>query len=223
MGKLTETLKQMGYTFLEAARPQWPVPQLRVRSPRGQELVLGRDEQPCFFPGDTDGIPDNDWTGEDGVRTTACAVYCDYYALDREGCCRLLHACSCRVWEYLAAQRARIGLVGVKVAAPEQFFVLETHDIGLGVGILEAGRYADGRFVAQAVSAGGGPVLRMHFRHLPERGQAQDGALIALIEQGLMDGTLTDPEDSGWLDPHGTLADNCQRLRTESGATPLGK
>ena len=68
MGKLIEHLKRMGYAFQEG-NPIATIPvddqtvtinELRVESPEGQLILLRQDSTPILFPGDTDGIPEND-------------------------------------------------------------------------------------------------------------------------------------------------------------------
>ena len=220
MGKLTDTLKAMGYELLEepstaSADRLSQVHNLRARSIHGQSILLSRDETPILFPGDTDGIPNNDWTGEDGVRTTHAEVYRDYYGMDDESYCMLVHGMSRRSWDYLEGEKQRIGLTGMKEAPPESFFVLDEFDVGRGVGTMEAGRYADGRFVAQSLPDPLNDeenVLRMHFTRLPEKTDAEDGLIIRQVESDLMHsrrGERFTCADCGvqkhWLDIPGTL------------------
>lgn len=225
MGKITDTLINMGYTFTADAQNLGPVSRLLVRSPRGQEMALGRNEQALLFPGDTDGIPDNDWTGADGVTYTSGSIYRDYYGMDDEAYSQFLYGHSLRTREYLKARKADIGLTSYKFAAPELFFVLDTFTLDNGNGTLEAGRYSDGRFVAQAVEVKGGQVLRMHFAHLPDLQQAREGVLIVALEQGFLDGTLDDDAGDGghWLDTPGDLQDKYDTLMTMGGQKPQGK
>ncbi len=223
MGKLTDTLTKMGYTFIADEVPAGTVPRLRVRSPRGQEIILGRNEQALLFPGDTDGIPDNDWTGADGLTLTSGSIYRDYYGMDDETYCRFLYGAGTRTREYLAKRKAVIGLTTWKYAKPELFFVLDTYDLG-AQGVLEAGRYSDGRFVAQATGAPGEQVLRMHFEHLPDLAQAAEGAVIAAAEQGFLTGTLHDhPDGAHWLDTPGGINEKYGQLTGQGGNVPLGK
>lgn len=194
MGKLVETLVSMGYEFQEG-NPAITVEQdgkaiqineLRVHSPEGQIILLKRDDTPILFPGDTDGIPANDRTGEDGVRSTCAEVYRDYYGLDDESMSYLLYNYSLRTKEYLDQEKARIGLSSVKEGAPEAFFVLDEFNVGMGIGLIETGRYADGRFVAQSTSQSlyeDADVLRMHFDHLPDQQDVEDAVIIRKMER----------------------------------------
>lgn len=225
MGKITDTLIKMGYSFTEDARTEGTVPRLRVRSPRGQEMVLVRSEQALLFPGDTDGIPDNDWTGADGLTVTSGSIYRDYYSMDDEAYCRFLHGSSLRTREYLSGRKEAIGLKSYKFAPPEPFFVLDTYMLAGGKGTMEAGRYSDGRFVAQAVEGQGGNVLRMHFAHLPDLEQTEEAVLIAQLERGFVEGTLRDDThaDAHWLDTPGSLRKKYEHLMTMGGPDAAGK
>lgn len=194
MGKLIEELQRMGYTFQEGnpmasvqrGEDSLQVNELRVESPEGQIILLKRDQTPILFPGDTDGNPHNDFAGEDGVRTTCAAVYQDYYGLDDEGLSMLLYNYSLRTKAYLDDERERIGLLSVKEGKPEAFFVLDEFNVGMGVGLIETGRYADGRFVAQSAAESlyeDADVLRMHFSHLPDRRDVEDALIIRKMER----------------------------------------
>ncbi len=223
MGKLIEDLKRMGYQFQEGnpinmvtvGEGSVQINELRVQSPEGQIILLKRDQTPILFPGDTDGLPDNDRTGEDGIRTTCAEVYRDYYALDEEAMSLLLHNYSLRTKAYLEEQRQRLGLTSVKEGPPEAFFVLDEFNVGMGVGLMEVGRYADGRFVAQSSGESlyeDADVLRMHFSHLPDQRDVEDALIIRKMERDFKLGrhretfTCSDCfEKRHWLDIPGTI------------------
>ena len=56
----------------------------------------------------------------------------------------LLYNHTLRTHQYLDEQRQRIGLISIKEGPPESFFVLDEFDVGMGIGLIETGRYADG-------------------------------------------------------------------------------
>ena len=223
MGKLIEDLQRMGYAFQEGnpistvqvGDQSVQVNELRVESPEGQLILLRRDRTPILFPGDTDGQTHNDRTGEDGIRTTCIQVYTDYYSLDEEAVTHLLHGYSLRTKRYLDQERERIGLTSVKEGPPEAFFVLDEFNVGMGVGLIETGRYADGRFVAQSASESlyeDADVLRMHFTHLPDQRDVEDALIIRKMERDFKLGrhretfTCSDClERKHWLDIPGTI------------------
>ncbi len=236
MGKLVENLKKMGYEFqegnpvvtLSSGAGSVEVKELRVASREGQIMILRRDETPLLFPGDTDGIPQNDRTGEDGIRTTTGQVYRDYYELDDESYCQLLHNYSLRTKRYLDAERERIGLVSIKESSPEAFFVLDEYDVGRGVGRMDVGRYADGRFVAQSRANSlfeGMDVLRMHFTHLPDKEDIEDALVIRKMDLDLRHGRHREvficsdcKEMRHWLDIPGSIQEKIAlRLKRKCG------
>lgn len=184
MGKLIDELKSMGYEFQEgnlvmefqAGGREVEVHDLRVKSKEGQIILLKRDMTPMLFPGKD---------GED-LRTSCGEVYRDYYELDDESMSMLLYGHSLRTHKYLQEQRDRIGLISIKEGRPESFFVLDEFDVGMGIGMMETGRYADGRFVAQSASQDyyeDADVLRMHFTHLPDQSDVEDALLIRKTER----------------------------------------
>jgi len=223
MGKLIENLISMGYQFQEGNIINTltvndravQVNELRVESPEGQIILLKRDMTPILFPGDTDGVTDNNRTGEDGIKTTFADVYRDYYALDDEAFCMLMYSYSSRTKKYLDQERVRIGLVSLKEGAPESFFVLDEFNVGMGVGLIETGRYADGRFVAQSAGESlyeDADVLRMHFTHLPDQRDVEDALIIRKMERDFKLGRHRETficsdcqEKKHWLDIPGTI------------------
>ncbi|MHC1787346.1 MAG: hypothetical protein AB9880_09830 [Christensenellales bacterium] len=240
MGKLIEDLKGMGYHFQEGnpvntvavGEKNVQVNELRVESPEGQIILLKRDLTPILFPGDTDGLPENDWTGEDGIRTNCAAIYTDFYGLDEEAACMLLYNYSLRTRHYLESERQRIGLTSVKEGSPEAFFVLDEFNVGMGVGLMEVGRYADGRFVAQSSGDSlyeDADVLRMHFTHLPDQRDVEDAMIIRKMERDFKLGrhretfTCSDCfEKKHWLDIPGSIQEKLAlRLMRKCGCTQM--
>lgn len=223
MGKLIDTLIKMGYELqegnpalaVELDNKTIQINELRVHSPEGQIILLKRDETPILFPGDTDGLPHNDRTGEDGVRTTFAEVYRDYYDLDDEAMSYLLYNYSLRTKQYLDSEKARIGLSSVKEGAPEAFFVLDEFNVGMGIGVVETGRYADGRFVAQSAAQTlyeDADVLRMHFDHLPDKQDVEDAITVRKMERDFKLGRHRETFTCGdclqkrhWLDIPGSI------------------
>lgn len=222
MGKLVDRLIQMGYEFqegnpvaaIQVGDGQRPINELRVQSPDGQIMLLKRDYTPILFPGDTDGDPSNDRTG-DGVRSTCAEVYQDYYDLNEEAMSVLLYNYSLRSKEYLDAERKRIGLSSVKEGPPEAFFVLNEFNVGMGIGMMETGRYADGRFVAQSGSESlyeDADVLRIHFDHLPTQQDVEDALIVRKMERDFKLGRHRETFTCGdclqkrhWLDIPGSI------------------
>ncbi len=242
MGKLIETLRLMGYAFQEG-NPVTTVPlgdqsvminELRVESPEGQLVLLKQDTTPMLFPGDTEGLPHNDYAGEDGVRTTCIRVYRDYYGLDDQGVCLLMHRYSLRTKQYLDGEKRRMGLIGMKEGPPEAFFVLDEFNVGMGIGLMETGRYADGRFVAQSASESlyeDADVLRMHFTHLPEQRDVEDALVVRKLQRDFRLGrhretfTCSDClQRRHWLDIPGTLQEKLAlRLMRKCGCLNQGE
>lgn len=195
MGKLIEQIQSLGYYFTEG-EPILSVPspdggfteirRLSVSQTRGQQTMrLKHDDSPTMFPG---GLSLREGTHSaliEGVKTTCGAIYRDYYGLDDNGYAILLYNYSGRTKEYLDSEKARIGLIDYKDGMPEQFFSLKQYTIGQGIGEVDAGQYADGRFVAQSSR----PlfeedfVLRLHFTRLPSQQDVEDAVTIRKIER----------------------------------------
>lgn len=212
MGKLINELKDMGYEFQEGnlvmeiviEGKSVEVHELRVKSAEGQIILLKRDKTPMLFPGK-----------EIDVRTTCADVYRNYYGLDDEGMAMLMYNHSLRTHNYLLDQRERIGLISIKEGPPESFFVLDEFDVGMGIGIIETGRYADGRFVAQSASEAfydDADVLRMHFTHLPDEEDVEDALLIRKTERDFKLGRHRETfvcvdcgQKKHWLDIEGSM------------------
>lgn len=222
MGKLIDELKDMGYEFqegnlvleLESAGRPVEIHELRVKSSEGQIILLKRDMTPMLFPG----------KDREDVRTTCGDVYRDFYGLDDEGMAMLLYNHSLRTHNYLNEQRERIGLISIKEGPPESFFVLDEFDVGMGVGLIETGRYADGRFVAQSANEGfyeDADVLRMHFTHLPDENDVEMALLIRKTERDFKLGRHRESfecavcgQTKHWLDIPGTMKEKLS-LRSE--------
>lgn len=226
MGKLINELKDMGYEFqegnlvmeVEVAGKQVEIHDLRVKSAEGQIILLKRDMTPMLFPGKE----------REDVRTTCGDVYRDFYGLDEEGMAMLLYNHSMRTRRYFEEQREKIGLISIKEGPPESFFVLDDFDVGMGIGLIETGRYADGRFVAQSASEtfyDDADVLRMHFTHLPDEKDVESALLIRKTERDFKLGRhreYFDCQDCGqkkhWLDIPGTLKEKLDlRLMRKCG------
>lgn len=196
LGKLTEQIQGLGYRFTEG-KPLLSVPspeggfieirELTVeRTTGGQVLVLKHDGSPTMFPGRMvfrQGVLDASLM--DGVKTTCGAIYRDYYGLDDNSYSMLLYNYSGRTKAFLDAEKARIGLIDYKEGMPEQFFALERYTIEQGIGEVEVGQYADGRFVVQSAR----PlfeedyVLRMHFKRFPTREEVEIAVTIRKVER----------------------------------------
>lgn len=224
MGTLTEQISRQGYRFIEG-RPLRSVPQddalreiheLRVRAESGQEVVLKCDTSPTMFP-----TPDGD------ITTSCDAIYRDYYGLDENALTLLLYNYSSRTKAYLDGERARIGLTDYKEGLPEGFFALDRYPIGQGIGEVDVGRYADGRYVAQTSQAlfAEAHVLRMHFTHYPSLQDVEDTLTLRKIERDFKLGrhrevfTCSDCGASRhWLDIPGTIQQKLTlRLRRKCG------
>lgn len=192
MGVLTEQIQNLGYQFIEG-RPLRSVPQgdafreifeLRVRARNGQEIAIKCDDSPTMFPAPVlQHAGANDAALMEDVTTTCGAVYRDYYDLDDNAYTLLLYNYSSRTKAYLDAEKARIGLIDYKEGLPEGFFALDKYPVGQGIGEVDVGRYADGRFVAQTSQAlfEDAYVLRMHFTHFPSRQDVEDTLTIRKI------------------------------------------
>lgn len=230
MGKLIDELKSMGYEFqegnlvkvLKVSDKDVEVHELRVKSQEGQIILLKRDMTPMLFPG----------KGNDGVRTTCGDVYSDYYELDDEATSMLLYNYSLRTLNYLKAERERVGLMSLKEGNPESFFVLDEFNVGMGIGLIETGRYADGRFVAQSSSESlyeDSDVLRMHFTHLPDQQDVEDALIIRKMERDLKLGRHLETfmcgdcrQERHWLDIPGTIKEKLAlRMMRKCGCTEV--
>lgn len=236
MGKLTEQIQSLGYHFIEG-KPLKSVPvedgfreirQLSVRAQDGQLMLIKTDDSPTMFPGGIalrDGVIDGSLV--DGIKTTCGEIYGDYYALDENALSWLLNNYSLRTKAYLAAEKARIGLIDYKEGMPEGFFALDKYPVGQGIGEVDVGRYADGRFVAQTSGAlfDEAHVLRMHFSRFPSRQDVEDTITIRKMERDFKLGRHREMFHCGdcgelkhWLDIEGPIYQKLtMRLRHECG------
>lgn len=238
LGKLTEQIQSLGYSFAEGK------PLLSVPSPEGgfveiRELTVGRttggramvvkhDDSPTMFPGRMtfrQGVLDA--STMDGIKTTCAAIYRDYYGLDDNGYAMLLYNYSGRTKAYLDAEKARIGLNDYKEGMPEQFFALDRYAVGQGIGEVEVGQYADGRFVVQSAR----PlfeedyVLRMHFTRFPTQEEVEDAVTIRKMERDFKLGRHREVFHCGdcgelrhWLDVDGSIEHKLEmRLKRKCG------
>lgn len=225
MGKLIEQIQSLGYYFIEGE------PILSVPSPEGgfieinrlsvsqikggQTMILKHDDSPTMFPGGQafrHGIPDSQFI--DSIKTTCGAIYKDYYALDDNGYSLLLYSYSSRTKAYLDSEKARIGLIDYKEGMPEEFFSLVQYTIGRGIGLVDAGKYADGRFVVQSSKPlfAEDYVLRMHFTRFPSQQDIEDAVIIHKMEYDFKQGRHREVfccNDCGeikhWLDIEGPI------------------
>lgn len=233
---LVDQILSLGY-HLSEGKPLRSVPlrdgfveicELRARAQDGQVMVLRADESPTLFPGGIamrDGVLDGSLF--DGIRTTCGEVYRDYYGLDDNAACWLLYNHSLRTKEYLDAEKARIGLTDYKEGFPEGFFALDKYPISGGLGEVDVGRYADGRFVAQTSQAlfDEAHVLRMHYTRFPSRQDVEDTLTIRKIERDFKLGRhreLFHCTDCGemrhWLDIDGDISTKLKmRLKRRCG------
>lgn len=236
MGKMIEQIESLGYHFTEG-RPLRSVPkddgfqeifELRVRAPDGQIMTVKCDESPTMFPGGLalrDGVLDRSLV--DGLKTTCGEIYQDYYDLDENGYSLLLHNYSKRTKDFLDAEKERIGLIDYKEGMPEGFFALDKYPIGQGIGEVDVGRYADGRFVAQTSSTffDEAHVLRMHYRRFPSRQDVEDALTIRKMERDFKLGRHREMFHCGtcgelkhWLDIPGTISEKLEhRLNHHCG------
>ncbi len=195
MKQLIMDIESLGYHFSEGnpvmsvktAQEFMEIRELRVQSSDGQVLLIKVDNSPFLFPGGIafrKGIMDRSLT--DGIHTTCSEIYREYYGLDEDGLCMLLYNCSKRSRDYLDAEKTRIGLTDIKEGDPEPFFALDHYDVGMGIGQIDVGRYADGRFVAQTAHTWlyeDSSVLRMHFTRMPSREDLEDALIIRKMER----------------------------------------
>lgn len=194
MGRLVDQIQGLGY-HLSEGRTLRSVPagdgfveirELRASSGDGQVMVIQADESPTMFPGSVafrEGVMDGALV--DGVKTTNAAVYQDFYGLDENAMSWLVRNYSLRTKAYLDGEKARIGLIDYKEGLPEPFFALDKYTIGQGIGDVDVGQYADGRFVAQSAQAlfDDEQVLRMHFTRFPSRQDVEDTVTIRKMER----------------------------------------
>ncbi len=236
MGKLTEQIQSLGYHFLEG-KPLMSVPagagfteirQLSVRALDGQIMEIKRDTSPTLFPGGPayrQGVLDGSLA--DGLKTSCDAIYRDYYSLDDNGHSLLFFNYSARTKQYLDAEKARIGLISYKEGIPEGFFALDQYAVGQGIGEMDIGHYADGRFVAQSAH----PlfeeeyVLRMHFSRFPSKQDVEDAVVIRKMERDFKLGRHREificndcGETKHWLDIPGSISEKLRlRLQRKCG------
>ena len=195
MGKLTEQIQSLGYYFTEGKllisvpSPDGgfiEIKQLSVSLKGGrQTMAIKHDDSPTMIPGGLafrQGVLDSALL--DGIKTTCGAIYKDFYGLDDNGYSLLLYNYSGRTKAYLDSEKARIGLIDYKEGMPEQFLGLEQYTIGQGIGEMDAGQYADGRFVVQSSRPlyEENYVLRMHFTHFPSKQDVEDAVAIRKVE-----------------------------------------
>lgn len=194
MGKLSDKIASLGYHFSEgktllsvkSGESFQEIKELRVQSLDGQTMVLKRDNSPVMFPGGVSywkGVMDT--SHSEDIVTTCGEVYRDYYDLDENGYAMLLYNYSGRTKAYLDSEKARIGLTDYKEGTPEAFFALANYMMEEGVGEVNAGRYADGRFVAQTANPlfEEDHVLRMHYSRMPTEQDIADTLVIRKIER----------------------------------------
>lgn len=242
MGKLIEQIQSLGYHF-EEGKTLLSVPtakgdfkeikQLSVRSLDGQIMTIKRDNSPTMFPGSIvfrQGILDNSLL--DGIKTTCIDIYKDYYDLDCNGYTILLHNYSSRTKAYLDSEKARIGLIDYKEGMPEQFFALDRYMISQGIGEVDVGYYADGRFVVQSARPlfEEDHVLRMHYTRAPSKEDVEDAVTIRKLERDFKLGRHRETflcSDCGnprhWLDIKGDIRHKLQmRLMRKCGCLMEG-
>lgn len=243
MGKLVEQIQSLGYHFIEG-RTLLSVPMgkdgfkeirlLSVRSLDGQSMTIKPEDSPTMFPGGSafrEGIMDNSLLG--GIKTTCIAIYQDYFNLDDNGYSMLLYNYSNRTKMYFDAEKTRIGLIDYKEGMPEQFFALDKYMIGQGIGEMDVGLYADGRYVVQSTQAlfEEDYVLRMHYTRFPGKQDVEDAVTIRKLERDFKLGRHREMffcDECGnprhWLDIEGTIQHKLQmRLKHKCGCAGEGK
>jgi hypothetical protein len=203
----------------------------------GQVIEIKRDASPILFPRCAayhhQETPDDRVLVDDGLKTACDAIYRDYYNLDDNGYSLLFYNYSGRTKAYLDAEKARIGLVGYKEGLPEGFFALDQYTVSQGIGEMDIGRYADGRFVAQSAQ----PlfeeeyVLRMHFSRFPNKRDVEDAVVIRKMERDFKLGRHRESficndcgETRHWLDIAGTISEKLKsRLQRKCGCAARKK
>lgn len=235
MGKLTDQIQSLGYHFIED-RPLRSVPhgdgfleihELRVRSNDGQVMIIKHDQSPTLFPGGmamVEGVVDASLV--DGLRTTCGEIYRDFYDLDENAYCLLIYNYSERTKRYLDGEKERIGLISYKQDMPEPFFALTKYNVQ-GMGEVDVGRYADGRYVVQASQAqyDDGLVLRLHYTRYPSKQDVEDAITIRKMERDFKLGRHREMFHCGdcgeikhWLDIPGTINEKLEhRLAHKCG------
>lgn len=222
MGKLINQILGLGYHIVEGV-PLRSVPvgddsveirQLQARTQSGQTIAIRPDNKPILFPVSSayeQGVHDHMLAGD--AKTTNSEIYQDYYGLDENAMSWLLHNYSLRTKAYLSGEKERIGLIDYKYGLPEAFFALDKYTIGRGIGEVDVGQYADGRFVVQKVPLfDEAQVLRMHFTRFPSKQDVEDAAVIRKLEHDFKFGRHREMFFCGkcgqakhWLDIDGPL------------------
>lgn len=226
MGNLIEQIQKLGY-YVTEGEPLLSVPsqdgdyveinRLNVSLSDGrQKMAIKVDDSPTMFPDELTFRSDNLRSeNSNGIKTTCGALYKDYYGLDDNGYSMLLYNYSGRTKAYLDSEKTRIGLISYKEGMPESFIALERYTIGQGIGEMDAGQYADGRFVVQSSHPlfDEDYVLRMHFTHFPSQQDVQDAAVIRKVERDFKLGRHREVfvcnkcgEVMHWLDIEGPVA-----------------
>lgn len=235
MGKLIDQIARLGYHLTEGV-PLRSLPvgddsieirQLMARMQSGQVITIRPDNKPVLFPtSGAYGQSGPQQSSIEGVKTTNSEIYRDFYSLDENAMSWLLHNYSLRTKAYLDGEKKRIGLIDYKYGLPEAFFTLEKYIIGRGIGEVDAGQYADGRFVVQKVPLfDEAQVLRMHFTRFPSKQDVQDAATIRKIEHDFKFGRHREMFCCGkcgdakhWLDIEGPLEEKLRmRLKRLCG------
>lgn len=222
MGKLIDQITDLGYRITEG-KPLRSVPmgdgsieikELQAHSQGGQVVTIRPDNTPTMFPvGNVHRKGTHSNTAITGARTSNGEIYQDYYGLDANAMSWLLYSYSLRTKEYLDSEKARIGLIDYKDGLPESFFAMDKYKIGRGIGEVDVGQYADGRFVVQTVSRFDEThALRMHFTRFPSHQDVEDAATIRKMEHDFKLGRHRETfccgkcgEAKHWLDIEGTI------------------
>ncbi len=194
MGLLRDRIASIGYRFLEGeallavptVEGEMEIKRLSVLDPVGQVSEIPLDNTPFLFPmGDSlyDGDLDNPLPED--IVTSCDAIYRDYYSLNDDQYSMLLYHCTVPMKAYLDSEKARIGLIGYKEGKPEGFFARGQYTIGLGIGEMDIGRLENEVYLAQSAQAlfENASALCMYFRHLPDRQDVEDAAIIRKMER----------------------------------------